>query len=294
MNIFLTGGTGFVGRWVLEELKRRGHEVAALVRRPNSLVGVQEIVGDVTRRETLDAGRLTGCQAAIHLVGIIRQFPKRGITFDKLHVLATRNVIALCQQAGIRRYVHMSALGADPGSAASCHRTKAQAEELVRSSGLDWTILRPSLILGPDGEFFRMLTGMIRRRVVPLIGDGSSPVAPIAVSTVAQAFANALENDVAIGKTYELGSEVLSYRDMVARMAEAVGKRVIFIRNPAFLLRVLASKLDRFRWFPLSRGQITMLLESKPPADFSIYENLGLEFKGMEEVVRENIKCAQS
>ena len=286
MKIFITGGTGFVGRHIIQELKGRGHEIVALVRRPNSLQGVQEMVGDVTQRETLDAGRLSDCQAVIHLVGIIRQFPKEGITFERLHVDATRNLLWTCHEAGIQRYVHMSALGADPDSAACYHRTKAQAEELVHTSSLNWTIIRPSLILGPDGEFFRMISSMIRWHVVPLIGDGSSPVAPVGVSTVARAFANAMENGATFGKTYELGGEVLSYREMVARLAGVMGKRVIFIRNPISLMRLLATKLDRFKWFPLSRGQINMLLEAKPPADNSIYNDLGLQFMGVEEVVR--------
>jgi NADH dehydrogenase len=289
MRIFITGGTGFVGRHVIAELKSRGHEVAALVRRPGSVDGVEEITGDVTRKETLDGATLKDCDAAIHLVGIIRQFPKQRITFERLHVDATRHILWACHEAGIERYLHMSALGADVESKACYHRTKAQAEELVRTSQLQWTIFRPSMILGADGEFFRMVTGMIKRGIVPLIGDGSSPMAPLAVSTVAQAFANALERDVSIHKTYDFGGEVVSYRQMVEKIAAAMGRRALFIGSPVRLMQMIAARLDRFRWFPLSRGQINMLLESRPPADNRIYEDLDLEFKEIGEVIREVI-----
>ncbi len=287
MKIFLTGGTGFVGRQIIAELKNRGHEILALVRQPNSISGVQEIVGDVTSRHSINLKRLRKCDAAIHLVGIIRQFPEEEITFDKLHVNATRNMLWTCYEVGIGRYLHMSALGANPQSASCYHRTKAEAEELVRTSQLDWTIIRPSVILGKDGEFFRMIRQMVSRRIVPLIGDGSSPMAPVTVATVAEAFVNALENRASVGKIYELGGEVLSYRQIMEKLAQLLNKRVIFIRMPVPLMWFVASRLDRFKSFPLSRGQISMMKEATAPQDRSIYNDLGLQFKDFNHVLKE-------
>lgn len=287
MKVFITGGTGFVGGHVIAELKQHDHKVAALVRRAGSPSGVNEIIGDVTLPETISVGKLSGCQAVIHLVGIIREFPRRGITFRRLHVQAIRNVLAACQTAGIGRYLHISALGADLKSGASYQRTKAEAEDLVKASGLDWTIFRPSVILGADGEFFRMIKGMVQRRIVPLIGDGSMVLVPVSVSTVAQAFVRSLGIRESIGKVYELGGEIVTYRKMMETLAEVMGKRVIFLKNPVFLLKTLTALLDRFAWFPLSGEQVIMSLEGSAPGDGSAYEALGLEHKGVKEIIME-------
>ncbi|MBU0517745.1 NAD(P)H-binding protein [bacterium] len=291
MKIFLTGATGFVGRNLAAELLHRGHQVVALVRRSSSVEGVTELIGDVTNPDSIDLDAIKTCDAANHLVGIIRQFPKEGITFDKLHTEATQNVLWACREAGVKRYIHMSALGADKKSSACYHRTKAEAEEAVQQSDLDWTIIRPSMILGSDGEFYQMVRKMIKLGVVPLIGDGSAPMAPLAISTVCEAFANALEKPESIGQSYDFGGEVVTYRQMVGALAKAMEKRCIFINNPVKVMQFLASKLDQFRQFPLSRGQINMLIEAKSPADNRIYADLGLDFKAMKQVAQEIVNA---
>ncbi|HIJ82336.1 MAG TPA: NAD(P)H-binding protein, partial [Desulfuromonadales bacterium] len=173
MKIFITGGTGFVGGHVVRELLGRGHEVCLLAhRRSPELKNVQQFEGDVTRLESFECAA-AGCEAFINLVGIIREFPSRGITFEKLHVEATANALAAARKAGIRRYIQMSALGTRPDAVSRYHRTKFQAEELVRSSGLEWTVLRPSLIYGPKDAFINMLAGQMRLApIMPVIGSG--------------------------------------------------------------------------------------------------------------------------
>jgi NADH dehydrogenase len=290
MKVFVTGGTGFVGRRIVSELLRREHQAVLLVRKADPLAGVEGIIGDVTLADSIRISDLTDCRAAIHLVGVIREFPARGITFDRLHVDATRNVLEACRQAGIRRYIHMSAMGANEISKAAYHRTKAHAEELVRSSNLDWTIIRPSLILGRSGEFTRMIRKMVRRRIVPLIGRGSSCVAPVAVSTVAQAFVSTLENENAVGRIYDLCGEAMTYRQMMKALAREMGKRVLFVRVPEKLVCAYATLLDRYPSFPITREQIVMMKEASAPVDYSVYDELGLEFKEVKEVMREAIQ----
>lgn len=287
MKIFITGATGFVGGRVLEELLQRGHQVVALVRRAESLQGVEEIVGDAARREWTSSEALRGCQAAIHLVGIIREIPQRGATFSLAHVEATRNVLIACRNTEIPRVIHMSSLGADLNSRARFQRTKAQAEELVRSSGLRWTILRPAPILGHNGEFFRMMRGMVARRIVPIVGRGKNIMAPVSVSTVAQAFAGALDKAASIGKIYELGGEAVQYQKMMRILGEVIGRRPMFIKLPVFLVRQLAAAFERFSFFPITREQIIMMGEAKAPADNSIYQDLDLPFQNAQEVMRE-------
>lgn len=289
MKIFLTGGTGFVGKHILAELQRRGCAVKALVRRVGSLTGVEELIGDVTRPDTFPPQSLRDCHAAVHLVGVIREFPAKGITFRRLHVEATENVLRACREAGIRRYLHMSALGASPHSAAQYHRSKAEAEELVRKSGLDWTIFRPSVIIGTSGELITLLVRMVKKTVLPLVGDGSFPVAPVAATTVAQAFANALENDIAIGKTYELGGEVLSFRELLDKITAIQKRKVFYVKVPVSLLKALTGPLDRFAFLPITREQILMFEENQPPKDYTIYDDLKLEYRGIREVLEEGL-----
>ncbi len=207
MRVFLTGGTGFVGSEVLRQLTEAGHEVRALVR-PGSEGklaihnGVEVQRGDVTQPETLQ-GALSGCQAVINLVGIIREYPAKGITFQRLHVAGTRNLLAAAGAQGVRRYLQMSANGTRENADSAYHRTKWLAEEAVRASRLDWTIFRPSLIFGPGSEFVEMLAGLVRRLpIVPVIGDGQYRMSPVAVEDVAASFARALEQPAAVRQTY--------------------------------------------------------------------------------------------
>jgi len=292
MKVFMTGATGFFGRHLVTELQRRGHEIIALVRRPGQFETVQEIIGDIARPQTLDPSRLRGCDAAIHLVAIIREFPARGMTYQKIHLEGTQNVLHACQQAGIKRFLHMSALGANPDSRTAYLRTKALMEELVKASDLDWTIFRPAVILGRGGELMQTLQKLAARPLMPLMGDGSFIMEPVAVSTVAQAFTNALEKPETIGKTYELRGEAITYRDLLARIAQMQGRKARFVTAPLSLIRFQASLLDRFAWFPVTREQIIMLEEYQASADRAAYGKLGVRFKSIAEVLEEATKAA--
>ena len=192
MKVFVTGSTGFVGNHVLNELLEKGHQVRALVRpgseyklkRPDE---VESTPGTVEEPADLIQG-MQGCDAIIHLVGIIRAFPNRGITFEKLHTEATANVVAAAKETGVSRLLHMSALGAREDGPTPYLSTKYAAEELVRESGLDFTVFRPSLIFGRGGEAIKMFSDMVAKIVVPIIGDGKYRFQPVSASTVAQGF----------------------------------------------------------------------------------------------------------
>ncbi|NIQ97319.1 MAG: complex I NDUFA9 subunit family protein [Desulfuromonadales bacterium] len=286
MRVFLTGGTGFVGSEILRQLLEAGHTVRCLVRRGSSnkveaAKGMEIHRGDVTRPESLEGG-LQGCDALIHLVGIIREYPGRGVTFKKMHVEATRNVLAAARDQGIRRYVHMSANGTRAGAESSYHRTKWRAEELVRDSQLDWTIFRPSVIFGKDSEFVKMLADLVRKLpVVPVIGDGEYRMAPVAVSDVARAFVEALEAPEASGQAYPLcGPGVYSYNEILELIGEALGKRkVCKIHQPVGLVKPVVGLLENLSFFPLTKAQLTMLLEENICEDDSWRQAFAIEPK---------------
>lgn len=264
MKIFISGGTGFVGKHLTRELRSRGHELRLLVhRRAAPCEGVEQVEGDVTRRESFQEA-LQGCQAVINLVGIIREFPSRGITFQRLHVQATANMLEAAKHAGIGRYVQMSALGTRRDARAEYHRSKFRAEELVRASGLAWTILRPSLIYGPGDAFVTMLAGQLRHApVMPVMGNGLYRLQPIHADDVARCFALSLEMDETIGGCFDLcGNDRLSYLELLDTIAEAMGRPApLKPHAPLGLMKLIIPVMQHIPQFPITSDQLHMLLE---------------------------------
>jgi uncharacterized protein YbjT (DUF2867 family) len=265
MKIFLAGGTGFVGGHVRRALLERNHEILLLTHRRVVGIenGVNAVEGDVSRPETF-AEAIRGCDAAINLIGIVREFPARGVTFEKLHVEAAGNLLRAAQKAGMTRYLHMSALGARADAVSLYHKTKFRAEEYVRASGLNYTIFRPSIIFGPKDEFVNKLAGFIRNYpAVPVIGDGNYRLQPIAADDVARCFAMALEMPVTIGRTFELcGPDRLSYNEMLDFIGRALGRsNVKKLKNPLGLMKLMTRFMQRFSFFPITMDQIQMLTE---------------------------------
>jgi NADH dehydrogenase len=268
MKVFVTGGTGFVGSEVVRHLAGAGHQVVVLVR-PGSEGKLPEVPnvrmhpGDVTDPGSLPEG-MQGCEAVIHLVGIIREYPARGVTFERLHVDATRNVISAAAAQGVRRYLHMSANGVREDGVAEYHRTKWRAEEAVRASQLDWTIFRPSLIFGPGSEFVAMLAELIQKLpVVPVVGDGRYRLQPVAVGQVAQTYLKALAMPETVGRVFHLGgADSYAYDEILDVTGRALGRgKVAKLHQPVVLIRPIVRLLENFRVFPLTQDQLTMMLE---------------------------------
>jgi NADH dehydrogenase len=288
MRIFVSGGTGFVGGHLCAELLRRGHHLKLLVHRQRGIESdaIEFVTGDASRPESY-AAAVCGCDAIINLIGIIREFPGQGITFDRLHVETTRSMVAVARQAGVERYLQMSALGTRPNATSHYHQTKFQAEELVRSSGTAFTIFRPSLIFGPEDAFVNMLAGYIRSfPAVPVIGDGEYLLQPISADDVARCFALALELPQTIGRTFELcGSERFSYNGLLDAIGRALGKeRVMKVPNPLGLMKLVVPFLQRFSFFPLTMDQLTMLTEGNV-CDGEWRKVFGFEPEGFETAI---------
>jgi NADH dehydrogenase len=256
-RVFVTGGGGFVGSALIEQLLSRGYSINALInRKPIETRGeVTSIRGDLFDDASLDAG-MRGGDAVIHLVGIIMERPARGITFDHIHHQGTRRVVDATRRNGIKRYLHMSALGTRPNAVAEYHKTKWLAEEYVRASGLDWTIFRPSIIHGPRGEFMQMEAKWARHIKPPflfmpyfgagLLGfGGAGKLQPVYVGDVARAFVDALENRRTIGEVYPLGGpDVVTWPQLHHIASEAItGHKRIAIPMPVWAAKIQASLL---------------------------------------------------
>jgi len=293
VNVLVAGGTGFVGAHLIRELRRNGHTVVILShhRSRGPEQGIVVVRGDVTDPVSVGAAAW-GCDAAINLVGIIREFPAKGVTFQQLHVQATRNMVDAAKEAGIRRYLQMSALGTRKDAISNYHRTKYAAEGYVRASGLDWTIFRPSLIFGPNDAFVNMLADQVRKfPVVPVIGDGSYRMQPIHADDVARCFVQALGMPQTVGQTYDLcGPDRLTYLQMLAVVGKVLGKSsVTTIKSPLGLIKSVLPFLQKIPAFPLTTDQLQMLVEESI-CDGAWRRTFPFEPIRFEEGIREYLK----
>src|SRR5215471_10004494 len=241
MKVFLTGATGFVGRNMLKRLLAEGHSVRALVREPEKASALKEervelTAGDVAEGAGLDQG-MQGCDAAVHLVGIIVEKGKN--TFERVHHLGTRHVVEAAKRMGLKRLVHMSALGVRAGGVAPYQTTKWKGEEEVRRSGIPYCILRPSVIFGEGDGFVTQMIETMRSAPFfrPVPGDGEPKFRPIFVEDVAACFVRALTAEAATNQTIELGgADELALNDVLAEIARCAGVRKPAIHIPLPLM----------------------------------------------------------
>lgn len=285
MRVFVTGASGYVGTAVVAALLEREAEVVCLMRKGSRLRGPSAASGDVriVYGDLLEPAAyrdaLRGVDAVIHLVGIIRESPSRGVTFDRLHVEGTRRLLEACAEAGFRtpaagreshqgngaggkRFIHMSALGARPGASTDYFRSKQTAEELVRGSGIPYVIFRPSVIFGPGDEFVNMLAGLVRLPLTPVIGDGRYRMQPVSLRTVADVFAKAVDAPP-VNVAYDVGGpEQLAYNDMLREIGAALGRRRVRLAHaPLALMKPVVRAFERLPFFPITTNQLAMLLE---------------------------------
>jgi NADH dehydrogenase len=272
MRIFLTGATGFVGRNLLKRLLDEGHAVRALRREsPGQQARVVQgfhqegdfayVPGDVVSGAGLDDG-MHGCDAVIHLVGIIVE--KGSNTFEAVHHIGTRNVVEAAKRVGIKRFVHMSALGVRADGVAEYQRSKWRGEEEVRRSGIPYCILRPSLIFGPGDGFVTQMMDMMKRAPLfrPVPGDGTPKFRPIFVEDVTFCFARALTEEGTTNQTIELGGpDELTLNQVLAEIARCAGISKPAIHIPMPLMFAGAALASILPTPPVTPDQLRMLRE---------------------------------
>ncbi|MEA1881654.1 MAG: NAD(P)H-binding protein [Candidatus Marinimicrobia bacterium] len=292
MKIALFGGTGFVGSYLIDELIVSGHTPRVLVR-PGSESKLSQaqkceiVTGDLSD-QTAIRETINKADAVIYLVGIIREFPRKGITFEGLHFTGARNCMDLAAENKVNRFILLSANGVKMDGT-EYQKTKFLAEQYLKNTSLNWTIFRPSLIFGdPRGkiEFCSQLRDDMLSLPIPapLFFPGLIPknaggfsMSPVHITDVARCFVGALTNESSIGKTYDLGGEsAFTWKALIDMIAAACGKKKWKIPAPAMGVKMVAAILDRFSWFPISGDQLTMLLEgntcdgSKAFGDFNV------------------------
>ncbi len=273
-TVLVTGGTGFVGRNVVAKLRAGGWRVRVLARgipaESSTDQGVRFYKGDALEPSSVRAAA-EGCAAIIHLIGIIRE--TRTQSFQQAHVQATANAVRAAIALAVPRYIQMSALGTRENAASQYHKTKWEAEQLVRSSSLCWTIFRPGLIHGPGGEFTSMVMQWHAGKIppyffMPFFGGGfwgqhaRTRVQPILVGDLADLLVRAINTSAAQHQTYELGGpEAMTWPAMLEIFNSALpGPRRLIIGIPFWLARALST--FPLPGLPFNRDQVIMASEN--------------------------------
>ena len=296
MKIFLTGSTGFVGKQILRDLLDNNYQVRCLARKGSEQkishyknpvlvkTGIDIVHGDITDAASLD-GKLEGCDAVINLIGIIREFPGRGITFEKLHYEGTANLVKAARSQKVRRFIQMSALGVRLGGKTQYQQTKFRAEECVRSSGFDYTIFRPSIIFGAGDKFVNMFARMLNiQQFVPVVGNGNYKLQPVAVENVSMGFVKSIERKDAVGKTFDVGGpEKIEFNKIIDIIGEVICAPPNKVHIPVFIMSLLAEMFDWLPFFPVTQDQIIMLLEGNSCNEKHFFEHFEIKPIGFKE-----------
>jgi NADH dehydrogenase len=292
VTVLVTGGTGFVGPYVVHALRARDIPVRALVRNPERASrlaswGAELLTGDVTGYASLRAA-CEGVDTVVHLVAIIKGRPA---DFERVMSQGTRNVVAAAQEAGVRRFVLASALGLDARSkdAVPYFAAKWQMETAVRESGLEHVIFRPSFVFGRDGGALPTFIRLARfAPVTPIIGPGKQRLQPIWVEDLAEYYALALTEQATTNRTFDLGGpEAVSWNEFWERLKRVLGVRRPSIHVPFGVMRAQAAVTERLPGAPVSRDQLTMLeLGDNVVTDPSAVETFRLSLVPLDEQLR--------
>ncbi len=295
MNILVTGSTGYVGHYVVKALLGAGHKIVSVSRdaatsktasgtKLEVFKNIDYRMADISNSNGLKEA-MEGIDAVVHLVGIISE---KGLqTFQRVHVEGTKNVLKAAKDAGVKRFLHMSANGASATAVSGYSSSKFQAEELVRASGMDWTIFRPSLVFGVGDDFFgRVLRNLVSQTpVVPQIGDGHFPFRPIWVEDVAAAFVQSLTKPESVGQTYELiGPKEYTFAQLLSLEQAALGFKKPTIAVPVPIIDILVPIMNIAPALaPITKDQYAMLKAGNTGNPEAMLKTYNLEHRSLEQ-----------
>jgi uncharacterized protein YbjT (DUF2867 family) len=271
MKVLVTGSTGYVGHYIVKALLAAGHGVVSVSRdaaksktasgaKLEVFKNVEYRMADVSNGNGLKEA-MNGVDAVIHLVGIIAE---KGLqTFQRVHIDGTRNVLEAAKAAGVKRYLHMSALGASASAVSGYSSSKFKAEELVRASSLDWTIFRPSLVFGVGDDFFgHVLRNLVSQApVVPQIGDGHFPFRPVWAGDVGACCVQALSKSETVGQTFDLvGPKEYTFAELLKLTQTTLGFKKPTIAVPIPIMDILVPIMNLVPAIaPITKDQYAML-----------------------------------
>ena len=261
------GGSGFIGRYVVKRLAARGEVIAVGCRNAEAAKYLKPM-GDVGQIVPLNVGIgdeallpafLEGNDSLINSVGILRESGAQ--TFELVHHTGPARLARFAREAGVERFVHISAIGADPRSSSAYARTKAAGEQAVRDAFPTVTILRPSVVFGPEDQFFNRFAAMATiSPMLPLIGGGETRFQPVYVGDVADAVVECLENQATAGRVYELGGpKIYSFREVLELVLAEIRRKRRFVELPFGLAAFQAKLMSILPNPPLTPDQVELL-----------------------------------
>ncbi len=280
------GGSGFIGRYVVKRLAAKGARVRVATRdpegakflKPMGAVGqVAPVKVSISQADSVKAA-VDGSDAVINLIGILSQGGRQ--SFRMAHVEGPQTIARAAAAAGVRQMVHVSAIGASGESASGFARSKALGEDSVRSALPESVILRPSVVFGPEDDFFNRFGAMARiAPALPLIDGGRTKFQPVYVGDVADAVLAVLQSEEYSGKTYELGGpEVMNFRELLEYILSETGRKRALVPAPALFLKPLAALMELLPSPPLTRDQLILLQKDNVVDDKALkLSDLGIE-----------------
>ena len=297
------GGSGFLGRQIVKHLAEAGYGVRVAVRHPDRATflsgsgpdgGIELVQADVWNEATV-ARAVEGSASVVNTVG--HYVEKGGGTFDKVHGQGALHVARQAMQAGAERLVHISGVGAHPGSPSPYVRARGIGETLVKDAFDGVTILRPSVIFGPGDSFLNTLTRMTQQfPIMPLFGTGSTRLQPVFVGNVAEACIRVLADPSTRGRVYELGGpRIYTYRELVRLVRDRVAGRALMVPCPFLVWDVLAAAMATHPNPPLTRDQVTLMKrDNVVDGQASTLDDLGIRPVSVEEAMPTCINAVPS
>lgn len=278
MRIAITGGTGFVGRHLARDLVSRGHEVVLIARgrdlRDESiykLPGASFFASDLSDAQDLRRA-LSGCEVVAHCAGINREIGAQ--TYQCVHIEGTRHVVETARQAGVRKIVLLSFLRARPNCGSAYHESKWAAEEIIRASGLDYTIFKAGVIYGPGDHMLDHLShALYTFPVFGLVGMKEKPIRPLAIEDLVVAIRASFEDKRLSNKTVSItGPEQIALSEAVRRVGRVIQRSPLYMPTPLAIQKIIAWLAERTMKVPLlSLAQLRILsegiVEALPPCD---------------------------
>jgi uncharacterized protein YbjT (DUF2867 family) len=265
--VTIFGASGFLGRHAVRALARQGFRIRAVVRRPahaNHLppmghVGQIQLFRGNVREQAQVKAALAGAQIAINLTGILYQ---RGAqSFEAVHVRAAQSIAEQARATGCAAFVHISAIGADEKSESRYARSKGEGERRVREAFPDATILRPSIVFGPEDQFFNRFAALAKSLpVLPLVGGGSTRFQPVFVGDVAAAIVRALDDSTTRGKLFELGGPgIYTFRELMEFILRQTARKRLLVTIPFPVATLQALFLQFLPGLLLTPDQVRLL-----------------------------------
>ena len=293
-RVTVFGGSGFIGRYVVERLADQGAVITVAVRdpekakflRPLGQVGQVVPVATNIRDAAAIARAVDGADAVVNLVGILYKQGRQ--TFDSIHAQAPGAIARAAADAGVARLAHVSVIGARLDAWSLYHRSKSAGENALRENFFDATILRPSIVFGPEDGFFNLF-GMLARvlPVLPLYGGGKSRFQPVYVGDVAAAVVGALADPSAVGKTYELGGPAIyTFAELMEIILEQTRRRRLLVPVPFAIGQIQAAFLGMLPKPLMTRDQLLLLKEDNVVADGALtLADLGVQPTALEAIL---------